>query len=302
LGIGAWVSCATLTPYNRARMTKNILTAGVDFGLSNTDVIIQRGAQRRRFTVPAHGPASVMELERVLAHIGVDVASVGQIAITGGQHKNLPGAIGQTKITHVDEMTAIGLGGLALGGATRGLVVSAGTGTAMVAARETEAHHVTGSAVGGGTMLGLGALLLKTTDPHEIDALALAGDRNGVDLSIAEAIGGKIAGLPPTATASNFGRVGRNPRTKPSRQDLAAAIITLVAQTISVIAINAARAESLPNIVFVGHMMDMASMRKACLAVANLYRVKFTIAKTPGLATAMGALQGLGGVAPTPNP
>ncbi|MFZ1792381.1 MAG: Fumble domain-containing protein, partial [Anaerolineae bacterium] len=158
------------------------------------------------------------------------------------------------------------------------------------------------SAVGGGTMLGLGALLLKTTDPHEIDALALAGDRNGVDLSIAEAIGGKIAGLPPTATASNFGRVGRNPRTKPSRQDLAAAIITLVAQTISVIAINAARAESLPNIVFVGHMMDMASMRKACLAVANLYRVKFTIAKTPGLATAMGALQGLGGVAPTPNP
>lgn len=269
-------------------------TAGVDFGLSNTDVILQRGARRRQFTVPAQGPASVMELERVLRHAGADVASVGQIAITGGQHKNLPSAIGQTKITHVDEMTAIGLGGLALGRASRGLVVSAGTGTAMVAAREDEAHHVTGSAVGGGTMLGLGALLLNTTDPREIDALALAGDRNGVDLSIAEAIGGKIAGLPPSATASNFGRVGRNPALKPARQDVAAAIITLVAQTISVIAINAARAESLPNIVFVGHMMDMASMRKACLAVAHLYRVKFTIAKTPGLATAMGALQGLG--------
>lgn len=271
-------------------MSKTKLIAAVDFGLSNTDVILQRGARRARFVVPSQGVASVMELERVLAQLGAGVASFSHIAVTGGQHKNLPNAIGNTQITHVDEMTAIGLGGLALARAPRGLVVSAGTGTAMVAAQDNAARHVTGSAVGGGTMLGLGALLLNTTDPHEIDALALAGDRNGVDLSIAEAIGGKIAGLPPSATASNFGRMGRLPSLKPSRQDLAAAILTLVAQTISVIAINAARAENMPHIIFIGHMMDMAYMRRACKAVAGLYRAKFILPQNAGSATALGAL------------
>jgi type II pantothenate kinase len=67
-------------------------------------------------------------------------------------------------------------------------VVSAGSGTAIVAGRGDQYAHITGSAVGGGTLLGLARLLLGTADPQEIDGLALQGDPNGVDLSLADVI------------------------------------------------------------------------------------------------------------------
>ena len=54
----------------------------------------------------------------------------------------------------VEEFTAVGVGGLALSGVEKAVVVSMGTGTAFVwAQRGGEVRHLCGSGVGGGTLL-----------------------------------------------------------------------------------------------------------------------------------------------------
>jgi type II pantothenate kinase len=195
----------------------------------------------------------------------------------------------------VAEVQAIGCGGRALlaqagdQGDAPLLVVSAGSGTAIVAGRGDEYAHVTGSAVGGGTLLGLARLLLGTADPQAIDALALQGDPNGVDLSLADVITGPIGQLPADATAVNFGRLARQDIAA-GRADLAAALVTLVGQVIGVIAINAAHAQQIERIVVVGRLATLPSMRQALARVGGFYGVRFMLPPDAGYATALGAL------------
>jgi type II pantothenate kinase len=225
----------------------------------------------------------------------VELATLPQLAVTGGRHRTLPPRIGACALYGVDEVTAIGRGGQALALDTGDdpdtpmLVVSAGSGTAVVAARGTHYAHITGSGVGGGTLLGLGRLLLATADALEIDALAREGNPNGADLSLKDVISGPIGTLPPDATAVNFGKLARS-AVDVSRPDLAAALMTLVGQVIAITAINAARAQRIDRVVVIGHMTDMPSFRKVLDQVGDYYGMRLTLPTDAGYGTALGAM------------
>lgn len=268
--------------------------AAIDFGISNTDGIAYLDGDWRRWTRPSEGWPDPELVRGVLAAGGVELASLQRLAVTGGQHKLLPGRIDGCPLVAVNEVTAIGRGGQALAGlsvedSSPLLVVSAGSGTAVVAAQGDEYAHVTGTAVGGGTLLGLSRLLLHTVDHDEIDALARQGNPNGADLSLGDVVAGPIGNLPADATAANFGRLAREDIAV-SREDLAAALVTMVGQTIALIAVNAARAQTTECVVIVGHLIDMVSMRGVMEQVGDLYGVSFALPTDSGYGTALGAL------------
>jgi len=139
----------------------------------------------------------------------------GGIASTGGLSRLLPEAFEGVPVHKIGEVQAVGRGALALTGLREALVVSAGTGTAMVAAKEAESQHLTGSAVGGGTLLGLSRLLLGTADPLEVARLAARGNPGKVDSTLLDVIGGGIGHLPPDATAVNLGRLVEGIQSQP---------------------------------------------------------------------------------------
>jgi len=264
---------------------------GIDFGLSNTDVVLVSGSELiRGWTLPYAGPASLEVLQKALSMGKVDVRQLERIATTGGLHRKLPEAFEGIPLYKVGEAQSVGRGGLALAGLDEALVVSAGTGTAMIAARGNEARHLTGSAVGGGTLLGLSRLLIGTADPLEIARLAARGDPGGVDSTLADAIGGGIGHLPASATAVNFGRVAAS-NIQPSPEDIAAGLVTIVAQVMGVIAINAAKAGGFKNVVIVGHLPDLLPIRAALERVWDFYLVdpKPIVPQHSGAATAFGA-------------
>ncbi len=269
---------------------------GIDFGLTNTDVVAMEGdAVVASATLPSERPTTLAHLAQAIAALGRSAGGFERLCVTGGQHRQLPDEMAGVPIAKADEITSIGLGGLYLARRLRpeldaALIVSAGSGTAIVAARGERAYHVTGSAVGGGTLLGLCRLLINTADPHEVNQLALAGDANKVDITLVEAVGGAIGRLPADANAVNFGRPATRAWSGAARADLAAATAVLVGQVIAVIAINAARAEQLPLIVMVGHLMDLPCMRRVVETVAGYYGAQVMIPPTPGLATAIGAV------------
>ncbi len=266
-----------------------MLKLGVDFGLSNTDAVLLEGE-----TILAHqtiktGPASNEALAAVLQSLGVQPPQLGAIASTGGLSRRLPDTFEGVPVHKIGEAQAVGRGALRLAGLEEALVVSAGTGTAMIAARGSEAQHFTGSAVGGGTLLGLSRLLLGTADPLEVARLAERGNPSGVDSTLVDVIGGGIGHLPPDATAVNFGRLVDG--TNPTREDLAAGLVTLVGQVIAMIAINAAQAAGLKQMVIVGHLPDLAPVRRAFERVWYFYQIepRPLIPPLAGWATAYGA-------------
>ena len=263
---------------------------GLDFGMTNLDgVLLEHNVLQRGWRMDCTG-ASLDSTRAALGEGGVQLESLKAIGTTGGRHRELPNLFKGIPVVKVGEADAVGRGGLHMAGLSEALVVSAGTGTAMIAARGKTCQHVTGSAVGGGTLLGLAKLCLGTADPLEIAALAALGNPAEVDGTLADVIGGGIGSLPADATAVNLGRIVKL-SSAPSREDLAAGLVTLVSQVIAVIALNAAKANGLEQIVIVGHLPDLIPIQTAIHRVWGFYGVS-TPAIIPtdrGYATALGA-------------
>jgi type II pantothenate kinase len=265
------------------------MQAAIDLGITNIHVITGQDGDLAYTRLLTTQRPILEQVEGILATLLKSGSRLERAAITGGQYRNLPPRVSEIELIKVNEVTAIGRGGLALSRLDQALVASAGSGTAMVAAREKAISHVTGSAVGGGTLQGLGRLLLGTADPLEIDRLALQGDANQADLTLVETVGGAVGRLPLDANAVNFGRLaGRAIDLSPT--DTAAALVRLIGQVIAVIAINAAHAEGLETVVVTGHLVDLLSVRKVLNEVAGYYQADIRVPPQPGSGTALGAL------------
>ena len=268
----------------------------VDIGMTNIDLILETEVGLTRRMLSNQHRSAADQLRQAIAAVEGGLIAGMTIGVTGGRYRDLPDEVDAFRVQKVDEMRALGLGGLAVTQLESGLVVSAGTGAAMVAARPSGVEHVTGSAVGGGTLLGLSKLILKTDDVEEIDQLALQGDAAAVDIMLTEAVGGEVGRLPANANAVNLGKLGRE--NDFSRENLAAGLVRLVAQVISVIAINAADASDLEAIIMVGHLMDLQSIRREVDLVGGFYEKTFIVPENPGFGTAQGVLEVLKGRAP----
>jgi type II pantothenate kinase len=294
-----------LDPPPRARAQP--VQVAIDFGISNTDAIAWVEGGWRRWTQAYIGEPDEAVVRAVLARGGLELEQAPVLAVTGGRHRLLPATLGPSRVVGVNELPAIGRGGQAalptISRRTRVLVVSAGSGTAVVAAQGSRYRHITGTAVGGGTLLGLGRLLLKTVDPTEIDRLAMEGNANHVDLSLADVVTGPIGTLPATATAVNFGRLARMDLAEAgaTRADMAAALVTLIGQVIGLLSIAAARALECDQIVIIGHMTDMASIRRVLELVSQYYSTPLVLPGQAGYYTALGALLRVAETRPTPE-
>ncbi|MEZ4706102.1 MAG: hypothetical protein R3A44_02785 [Caldilineaceae bacterium] len=276
----------------------SIRIAAIDFGNSNTDLVASIDGELRIFHQPHSGLPDAEMTRALLASANIELATLNRITVTGGHHQLLPVQLDGVPITPVNEVLAIGRGGQALAGLDTAssqplLIVSGGSGVAYIRAQGDAYQHVTGTGVGGGTLLGLAQLLLGTTSPTEIDALAQQGNPNRVDLTLPDAVSGPIGNLPPDTTAVNFGRL-MHTDAEYGRADLAAALVTLVGQVVATIAINAARAHGVERIVAIGHLTDMTSVRQAIARTGAFFGQPIETPQPAGHATALGALLSLG--------
>ena len=272
---------------------KNVVA--IDFGASNTDAAVVIDGKLRVWSERRRGMPSLEAVEAILQAGDVAFADVEVLAVTGGHHQILPDALAGVSVVKIGELLAIGRGGQALASGSWQmsdepiLVVSAGSGTAMVAARGQQYQHITGTGVGGGTLLGLGRLIVGTTDPTEIDRLAQAGNPNGADLALRDLVTGPIGTLPADATAVNFGRIARMEEPA-SREDLAAALVNMIGQVIATLATNAARAAQLQRGIVIGHLTDMETVRFTVARVGTFFGLPLETCGEAGYATVIGAL------------
>jgi type II pantothenate kinase len=183
----------------------------------------------------------------VLAHAPVRVGA------TGGGASRLVAVLSGVPVTPVGEFEAWAAGvsmfaaadGLAL--PPRHLVASVGTGTSVIVVGAGAPVRLGGTAIGGGTFMGLGRLLVGESSFEKLAALAAAGDRREVDLLVCDVYRDAAGPLVGDLTAANFAKLRSL-----EREDLAAALATLVGETVALVAGALARGADVETIVYCG--------------------------------------------------
>jgi type II pantothenate kinase len=120
--------------------------------------------------------------------------------------------------------------------AQRDLLVSLGTGTSILLVEPARAKRVGGTALGGGTLLGLGAALLGSADYDALIRLAAGGDRRRVDLLVSDIDKDGVLPLPGEITASALAKLARkDARHEADPRDLAHALVGLVGENVGLL-------------------------------------------------------------------
>ncbi len=243
-------------------------------------------------TVEANDPlaAAAGALGKLTHDVGVTLDSVQAIAATGGGARRLGERLLGIPVYKVPEIVAIGIGGATLAERDRALVVSLGTGTALVSVDRDNVEHVGGTGVGGGTLLGLARHLVQVSRLDTLERLAAAGDLAHVDLTVGDIAGGPVGRLPAYATASNFGKLGADARP----EDKARGLVNMIAEVIVSLSVLAARASSQNEIVLTGKLLRVRPFLERVRATAGLFHVvQFLVPPHAEYATAIGAARHL---------
>ncbi len=266
------------------------MIVGIDIGGSTTDAVLDDG-EIRVASVESTDPvaAAAGALGKLLGISGGRPDQVEAIAATGGGARALGDHLLGIPVSKVSEIAAIGLGGATQAGKTDALVVSMGTGTALVSVKGDRVVHAGGTGVGGGTLLGLAQHLLHVSRLETLERMAARGDRFRVDLTVEDIAGGPVGSLPPGATASNFGKLGSDA----APEDKASALLNMIAEVIVVVAIGAARAFGHEDVILTGKLVRVRALLERIQSTRALFGANFIVPPHADVATAIGAARSL---------
>ena len=136
------------------------MIVGIDIGGTTTKIVgFRDGLPVDFLTVTASDPLTSASggLGRFLTANRLPIAAVERLVTTGTGAASIESDLLGIPTGRVDEFQAIGLGGLHLSGLAKAVVVSMGTGTAIVRAAGRTVEHLGGTGVGGGRCSGWGS-------------------------------------------------------------------------------------------------------------------------------------------------
>lgn len=272
---------------------------GIDVGGSTTKIV---GFRREKGKDTLVSPLFVRATDPITSIYGafgrftnendLALSDIEHVLTTGVGSSYITKPIYSLRCDAVPEFRSIGLGGLYLSGLSRAVVVSMGTGTALVYAEEgKEPEYLGGTGVGGGTLVGLSKKMLGLEDISHIEALAAEGDLANVDLRIGD-ITKKDPGLtmPDHMTASNFGKLSD----LATPADIAKGIANMVFETVGMLSLFAARSRGVRDIVLTGNLSTVAQAKETFDTLSSLFGVRFLIPENSQFGTVIGtALAGL---------
>ncbi|MBO4217836.1 MAG: pantothenate kinase [Clostridia bacterium] len=275
-------------------------TVGIDVGGSRTKIVAFRGDEMLQpMSVKANDPVASAygAFGKFTSENDLTISDIDKVITTGVGASYLGSDFFGIRSDFVTEFGCVARGGLYLAGKPEAIVVSMGTGTAINYAKcktvggkpdifGTEAEYLGGTGVGGGTLTGLSKKLLGIESIDTLISLAGEGDLSNVDLTVGDIT--KLGSMPEIAsdlTAANFGKMSD----LASPSDIALGLVNLVVESAAMLAVFAARARGLSDIVITGHVATHELTKNMFLKLAPLFNVDFIIPGNAQYATAIGA-------------
>ena len=224
------------------------------------------------------------------AENGLEISDIDRILMTGAGSSRIKNGIYNLPCVSVPEFSGSGIGGLYLSGLDEAIVVSMGTGTAINHAKKLgdryEIKYLGGTGIGGGTLVGLSKRMLGVDTVEHIEQLAMTGNLDNVDLRIKDiSQNHSYHGIDENLTAANFGKLSD----MATGGDVALGITNIVAETIAMLSIFAARAYSIREIVLIGNLTTIAPIRRVFETLGDNFGVRFIIPENAQFGTVIGA-------------
>lgn len=270
------------------------IVIGIDVGGSTTKIVGFRDEGGRRILIPpqlvkANDPltSTYGAFGKFTDENGIKISDIDQVLMTGVGSSHVKHDLYGIKCVRVPEFDCIGKGGLYLSGLDNAVVVSMGTGTAIVhAMKGAKMCYLGGTGVGGGTLMGLSGLLVGATDIGHISEFVDEGDLGKVDLRIKDmTASGTIPVMNADMTAANFGNVSD----LATKSDIAKGISNLVYETVGMVSIFASRSVGVSDIVLTGNLTRLPSCIKKFEEFNGLgYGVRFVVPELSEFSTAIG--------------
>ena len=268
-----------------------MITVGIDVGGSATKIAAFRedGRLMSPLFVRATDPVTSVygALGRFTAENNVRLEDIHSIMVTGAGGAYVGEELYGRPCVHVSEFESVGRGGLYLSELNRAIVVSMGTGTALVYAQSGEkSEYLGGTGVGGGTLVGLSRLLLGMEDLSHVADMALSGDLSHVDLMVSDIThrGDKL-GLRQDMTAANFGKVSDIA----SKADLSLGLFNMVFETIGMLSLFAARSKGVRDVVLTGRLSVIEPAAKIFENLNNMFDLNLVVPFHSQFGTVIGA-------------
>lgn len=262
---------------------------GIDVGGSTTKIVgfdEQKNLIEPMF-VTANDPVTSVygAFGKFTATNGLELSDIKKVMITGVGSSYITKPIYNLECVHTPEFKCIGLGGLYLSLLNEAIIVSLGTGTALVhASKAKEPEYLGGTGVGGGTLVGLSNKMLGLTKIESIDEIAKSGSLSNIDLRISD-ISKKDIGLSTDMTAANFGKI----KDTATNGDLALGLINMVFETIGMISYFAAKQYNLKNIVLTGNLTQISQAKEIFEGLNQMFDMNFVIPQNAQYSTVIGA-------------
>ena len=274
---------------------------GIDVGGSTTKIV---GFHRDGNTARLIEPQFVRATDPLTSIYGafgkftvennIALAQIDRVMTTGVGSSYITRPIYGLPCSPVSEFQSIGLGGLYLSELDEAIIVSMGTGSAIVHAKKTadgaSVEYLGGTGVGGGTLLGLTKRLIGVDTIESFEQISKDGNLDNVDLRIKDMYKDKTSLINADLTASNFGKLSD----LATPADIALGIANMVGETIAMVSVFAARRFGLKKIVLTGNLSTLEPVRQVFSDfLAGTFDVEFIFPRYSQFATVIGAaLQG----------
>ena len=267
---------------------------GIDVGGSTTKIV---GFKKENGEKTLIAPMFVRANDPVTSFYGafgkfiqensLSLGDIDRVITTGVGSSKIRDNVYGLECISASEFNSIGRGGLYLSGLDEAIVVSLGTGTAIVHAKKGgKMDYLGGTGVGGGTLVGLSRLLLGMDDIDHIDELAKGGNLDNIDWRIKDITKkSMVPGMPEKMTAANFGNVSDIA----TKSDIAFGVMNMVYETIGMISIFAARNHGLRDIVLTGNLTTLSKAKETFENLNTMFDMNFIIPELAQYGTVIGA-------------
>ena len=265
------------------------IVIGIDVGGSTTKIVgLNEGEIISPMFITATDPVSSLfgAFGKYIYSNNISLSDIEHVMITGVGSAYVEGNIYGLPTSKADEFQSDGLGAHFGSKLDKLIVVRMGTGTTLIQVEGDKIRYLGGLGMGGGTLMGLSSLLLKTTNIDTIQELAERGNVKNVNLQIEDICKNDLEGLPLHATASLFGKVANS---HACDEDIAIGIYYLVIQTIGCAAVLSALNSGIKDIVPIGNLAQIPQCRIIFKMIEDLYKVRFHIPEHAEFRTAIGA-------------
>lgn len=215
------------------------------------------------------------------------IKTIEQFVLTGIGSDKVDLSKYSVPIQKVPEFEAIANGGKYIANKDNILVVSVGTGTALIKVTPEEIKHLGGTGVGGGTLLNLCNRILKVQDFNEILELSKYGDLSKIDLRIGDVTNQEIETLPKDLTLANFGKFELGCK----KEDIVLGFLNMIFEVIGMMAVFATQNTSIKDIVVIGNITVIPVVKDIIEKLEKLHKVNFILSDDGEFAVVMGAIR-----------